>query len=129
MTAGLASGFRRRARSLTAISSVQVAKICARIGRARRPRAAGGQLGNGAVRPASVRPRLPELADAVTVTVTVTVSEIFTEAQLSTRSFHRHFKSKDQLLLSMFEEESGRATAQLTGRLSSATDPYTAIGE
>ncbi|WP_261562591.1 TetR/AcrR family transcriptional regulator [Frankia tisae] len=97
------------------------------MGRARRPRAAGGQLGNGAVRPASVRPRLPELADAVTVTVTV--SEIFTEAQLSTRSFHRHFKSKDQLLLSMFEEESGRATAQLTGRLSSATDPYTAIGE
>ncbi|WP_242419241.1 helix-turn-helix domain-containing protein, partial [Frankia sp. CpI1-P] len=41
----------------------------------------------------------------------VTVSEILTEAQLSTRSFYRHFKSKDQLLLSMFEEESERATA------------------
>ncbi len=59
----------------------------------------------------------------------VTVSEILTEAQLSTRSFYRHFKSKDQLLLSMFEEESERATAQLTERLASAPDPYTAIGE
>ncbi len=37
-TASLASGFRWRARSLTAIGSVQVAKICVRIGRALRVR-------------------------------------------------------------------------------------------
>ncbi|WP_235488665.1 helix-turn-helix domain-containing protein, partial [Frankia sp. AvcI1] len=58
----------------------------------------------------------------------VTVSEILTEAQLSTRAFYRHFTSKDQLLLAMFEEESERATAQLTQRLASTPDPYTAVG-
>ncbi|CAJ61099.1 Putative tetR-family transcriptional regulator [Frankia alni ACN14a] len=61
-------------------------------------------------------------------TGSVTVSEILAEAQLSTRAFYRHFTSKDQLLLAMFEEESERATAQLTQRLASTPDPYTAVG-
>ena len=54
-------------------------------------------------------------------TTPLAVSEILTEAGLSTRSFYRHFRSKDSLLLAVFEGESERARDDLDaaiGRLS-----------
>jgi AcrR family transcriptional regulator len=46
----------------------------------------------------------------------VAVSEILAEAGLSTRSFYRHFKSRDDLLIAMFNAETDRMWTRL-GRL------------
>jgi AcrR family transcriptional regulator len=57
----------------------------------------------------------------------IPVSDICAEAGLSTRSFYRQFKSKDELLLAMFEAESARAESELAERMDRAADPRAAI--
>jgi AcrR family transcriptional regulator len=60
---------------------------------------------------------------------TVTVNEILAEAGLSTRSFYRHFRSKDELLLAMYEAEAEGAWRELDSRLRRAADPRSAVEE
>lgn len=50
-------------------------------------------------------------------TVDVNVTGILEEAGLSTRSFYRHFSSKDELLLALEQREADRSGAQLVARL------------
>lgn len=57
----------------------------------------------------------------------VTVSKVLAEAGLSTRSFYRHFASKDELLLAMFEAEAERAGRELDARMADAPDPPAAV--
>ena len=44
------------------------------------------------------------------------VADILREADLSTRSFYRHFESKDQLLCALFRREAEAAAARLCGQ-------------
>jgi len=55
------------------------------------------------------------------------LSEILTEAKLGTRSFYRHFESKDALLLAMFEAENDRVTRELQEKLAAAGTPSVAL--
>ncbi|HVW44820.1 MAG TPA: TetR/AcrR family transcriptional regulator [Amycolatopsis sp.] len=57
----------------------------------------------------------------------VSVSKILAEAGLSTRSFYRHFQSKDELLLAMFQAESDRATQRVEKLERCATSPRAAL--
>jgi AcrR family transcriptional regulator len=50
----------------------------------------------------------------------VSVGAILTEAGLSTRSFYRHYASKDELLITLYAENAGRAAQRLTARVASA---------
>ncbi len=56
-----------------------------------------------------------------------TVAEILAEAGLSTRAFYRHFRSKDELLLALFQAESGAAATRLQARLTAAPSPRAAL--
>jgi AcrR family transcriptional regulator len=60
-------------------------------------------------------------------TTPLAVSEILTEAGLSTRSFYRHFRSKDSLLLAVFEGESERARDDLDAAIGRSADPVGAL--
>ena len=51
------------------------------------------------------------------------VADILREADLSTRSFYRHFESKDQLLCALFRREAEAAAARLDDKVHSATTP------
>jgi AcrR family transcriptional regulator len=55
------------------------------------------------------------------------VGDVCAEAGLSTRSFYRHFKSKDELLLAMCEVEDDRVEADLTAAMSRAPNPRAAL--
>lgn len=55
------------------------------------------------------------------------VADILQEAGLSTRSFYRHFESKDQLLCALFRRESEHAVARLCAKLDAARDPESAL--
>jgi AcrR family transcriptional regulator len=57
----------------------------------------------------------------------LTVSEVLAEAGLSTRAFYRHFQSKDELLLAVYERESERRNAELRARLERAPSPAEAV--
>lgn len=57
----------------------------------------------------------------------VTVADILGEAELSTRSFYRHFASKDELLHAMFRRDAELFAASVTRRVESAPDPSTAL--
>ena len=59
--------------------------------------------------------------------VDAAVADILREADLSTRSFYRHFESKDQLLCALFrrEAEAAAAAPQRQGR--GAADPRAAL--
>lgn len=59
----------------------------------------------------------------------VTVGSICAEAGLSTRSFYRHFRSKDELLLAILTEETSRAADELAGRLRNAGTPTARLEE
>lgn len=59
----------------------------------------------------------------------IPVSEICSEAGLSTRAFYRHYTSKDELLLAMFEAEGRRVESELAEVVDLATDPRTALVE
>jgi AcrR family transcriptional regulator len=58
----------------------------------------------------------------------IRVSEICAEAGLSTRSFYRHFKSKDDLLLAMFQAEMQRVEDELAERMERSANPAAAVG-
>src|SRR5215469_16576683 len=57
----------------------------------------------------------------------VAVSEILAEAGLSTRSFYRHFKSKDDLLIAMFDAETDRMWTRLDRLTERAGSPAAAL--
>lgn len=55
------------------------------------------------------------------------VADILQEAGLSTRSFYRHFESKDQLLCALLRRESESAQARLDAKVAAAPDPESAL--
>jgi AcrR family transcriptional regulator len=55
------------------------------------------------------------------------VADILREADLSTRSFYRHFESKDQLLCALFRREAEAAAARLNTRVEAASTPREAL--
>jgi len=57
----------------------------------------------------------------------VAVADILAEADLSTRSFYRHFASKDELLCAMYRREADAAAARLVARVDAAGTPRQAL--
>ena len=57
----------------------------------------------------------------------VAVVDILREADLSTRSFYRHFESKDQLLCALFRREAEEAAARLNAKVDTAPGPRAAL--
>jgi AcrR family transcriptional regulator len=55
------------------------------------------------------------------------VADILAEADLSTRSFYRHFESKDQLLCALYRREAERAAERLRARVEAAPNPRLAL--
>jgi AcrR family transcriptional regulator len=55
------------------------------------------------------------------------VAEILRQANLSTRSFYRHFDSKDQLLCALYRREAQAAAARLTAKVDAAETPRAAL--
>jgi AcrR family transcriptional regulator len=55
------------------------------------------------------------------------VADILREANLSTRSFYRHFESKDQLLCALYRHESEQVAERLTTRVSTAASPLAGL--
>jgi AcrR family transcriptional regulator len=55
------------------------------------------------------------------------VADILSEAGLSTRSFYRHFESKDQLLCALFRRETEGAAARLNAKVAAAGDPRSGL--
>jgi AcrR family transcriptional regulator len=55
------------------------------------------------------------------------VAEILSEANLSTRSFYRHFESKDQLLCALYRREAERAAERLNAKVDAADNPLEAL--
>jgi AcrR family transcriptional regulator len=55
------------------------------------------------------------------------VAEVLAEAQLSTRSFYRHFDSKDALLHAVLWREVGSVARSLERAVASAPDPVAAV--
>lgn len=58
----------------------------------------------------------------------LSVSDILTAASVSTRSFYRHFQSKDDLLCAMYRCDAVRAAERLVQRLQRASSPVEAVG-
>jgi len=59
--------------------------------------------------------------------VDAAVADILREADLSTRSFYRHFESKDQLLCALFRREADAAAARLRDKVDAAGSPRRAL--
>jgi AcrR family transcriptional regulator len=59
--------------------------------------------------------------------VDAAVADILREADLSTRSFYRHFESKDQLLCALFRREADAAAARLRAKVDAAAKPRAAL--
>src|SRR4051812_570189 len=57
----------------------------------------------------------------------VTVAAILEESSLSTRSFYRHFSSKDELLCAMYRDNAERAAARLVAATATADTPRRAV--
>ena len=57
----------------------------------------------------------------------LTVAEVLNEAGLSTRAFYRHFHSKDELLLAIYERDATATRDRLRARLVKARSPQLAI--
>ena len=55
------------------------------------------------------------------------VAEILNEANLSTRSFYRHFESKDQLLSALYRREAESAAERLNAKVNAAGNPLEAL--
>jgi AcrR family transcriptional regulator len=59
--------------------------------------------------------------------VDAAVADILREADLSTRSFYRHFESKDQLLCALFRRDADAAAARLRDKVDAAASPRAAL--
>jgi AcrR family transcriptional regulator len=59
--------------------------------------------------------------------VDASVVEILREANLSTRSFYRHFESKDQLLCALYRREAQAVAARLSTKVEAAGTPRDAL--
>jgi AcrR family transcriptional regulator len=57
----------------------------------------------------------------------VAIADILEEAGLSTRSFYRHFQSKDELLLMLYRRDAEAATARLVERVGRADSAPAAL--
>ncbi|MCB1285013.1 MAG: TetR/AcrR family transcriptional regulator [Microthrixaceae bacterium] len=57
----------------------------------------------------------------------VAVADILAEADVSTRSFYRHFASKDELVCAIYHREAQRIAEQITLRTKNAADPVEAL--
>lgn len=57
----------------------------------------------------------------------LTVAEVLREAGLSTRAFYRHFQSKDELVLAIYEQDSHRAQDRLRDRVRAARSSRAAL--
>lgn len=57
----------------------------------------------------------------------VSVQDILDEADLSTRAFYRHFRSKDELILAMYRTAAEGAAAELFAAVAAAPDPVEAL--
>lgn len=57
----------------------------------------------------------------------VTIARILKEAGVSTRSFYRHFESKDALLSAMFRRDAAWAATKMNQRLARASSPEQAV--
>jgi AcrR family transcriptional regulator len=57
----------------------------------------------------------------------VSMTEILSEADLSTRAFYRHFDSKDELLLALYRRDSERLTAATESLVTAAATPREAL--
>jgi len=57
----------------------------------------------------------------------VAVADILAEAGLSTRSFYRHFESKDQLLCALYRHEAEAVADRLTTKVHAAATPLAAL--
>jgi AcrR family transcriptional regulator len=55
------------------------------------------------------------------------VADILREADLSTRSFYRHFESKDQLLCALFRREADASAARLWAKVRAVAGPRQAL--
>jgi AcrR family transcriptional regulator len=55
------------------------------------------------------------------------VADILAEAGMSTRSFYRHFGSKDQLLCALYRHEAEQVAERLTARVARAASPLAAL--
>ncbi len=52
-----------------------------------------------------------------------TVADVLREARLSSRAFYRHFRSKDELFLAVFERDSRESGRRMQERLDALPDP------
>lgn len=59
--------------------------------------------------------------------VDASVADILGEANLSTRSFYRHFESKDQLLCALYRREAENAATRLNAKVNAAPSPQAAL--
>jgi AcrR family transcriptional regulator len=57
----------------------------------------------------------------------LTVAEVLAEAGRSTRAFYRHFESKDELLLAIYEHEARASVADLRAQIEGAGRPRDAL--
>src|SRR5689334_5973091 len=57
----------------------------------------------------------------------LTVHEVLARAERSTRAFYRHFASKDELLLAIYEHESQASVSDLHARLARSTSAASAL--
>lgn len=57
----------------------------------------------------------------------LTVADVLEEAGLSTRAFYRHFASRDELVLAVYESEQQRSVARLVEAVERATESRVAV--
>jgi AcrR family transcriptional regulator len=57
----------------------------------------------------------------------LTVADVLDEAGLSTRAFYRHFQSKDELILAVYQYDNQRSIERLRSRIAAATSTFFAL--
>jgi len=97
------------------------------------PRATAAAARTGRPRRFESEDELRLLLDAAMVVmgrngyVDASVADILNQANLSTRSFYRHFESKDQLLCALYRREAENAATRLNAKVNAAPSPRAAL--